>query len=51
MTYFSDFDYDDHYFDDETMRKRILRDAEDMYLEDSFESVPDDLIEALEEVY
>ncbi len=47
MTYFSDFDYSDSYINDETIRKNILREAEDMYLEDSYETVPEDLFDDL----
>lgn len=44
MTYFSDFDYY-HNYDDPMTRDRILREAEEEYLEDSYESVPLDLLE------
>ena len=44
MTYFSDFDYY-HDYDDPTTRERILREAEEEYLQDSYESVPMDLLE------
>ena len=44
MTYFSDFDFHPNY-DDPTTRDRILRDAEEEYLEDTPESVPWDLLE------
>ncbi len=44
MTYFSDFEYSYDY-DDPVVRDRILRDAEEEYLEDSFETVPQDLLE------
>jgi hypothetical protein len=43
MTYFSDFDYQTNY-DDPIARDRILREAEEEYLEDSSESVPWDLL-------
>ncbi len=51
MTYFSDFDYSDYYMNDEVIRKTILREAEDMYLEASVETVPEDLFDDLEELY
>ncbi len=52
MTYFSDFDYSDQYLNDETIRKNILREAEDMYIETSYETVPEDLFEdPIEELY
>jgi hypothetical protein len=50
MTYFSDFDTTEYYYDDYNVRKSILRNVEDIYLEDSHETVPMDLIEELEEL-
>jgi hypothetical protein len=47
MTYFSDFDTTEYYYDDYTVRQNILRNAEDIYLEDSYETVPEDLLEDL----
>ncbi len=44
MTYFSDFDYTDNY-DDPMIRDRILREAEEEYIETSQETVPWDLLE------
>lgn len=44
MTYFSDFDYQPNY-DDPTTRDRILRDAEEEYLEESPENIPWDLLQ------
>jgi len=45
MTYFSDFETTEYYYDDYSVRKSILRDAEDIYLEDSIETVPLDLFD------
>ena len=50
MTYFSDFDFHPNY-DDPTTRDRILRDAEEEYLEDTPESVPWDLLEDFQRRY
>lgn len=50
MTYFSDFETTEYYYDDYSMRKSILRDAEDIYLEDSYETVPEDLLDDLSEL-
>jgi hypothetical protein len=47
MTYFSDFETTEYYYDDEQLRKTILRDAEDMYLETSLETVPEHLFQGL----
>lgn len=47
MTYFSDFECTDHYYHDEQLRKSILNQADDMYIEDAFETVPDDLFDDL----
>ncbi len=50
MTYFSDFDTTEYMYDDYSMRKSILRDAEDIYLEDSYETVPAELLDELEDL-
>jgi hypothetical protein len=50
MTYFSDFETTEYYYDDYSIRKDILRNAEDMWLEDSLETVPTDLLEGFEDV-
>lgn len=50
MTYFSDFDTTEYLYDDYNIRQHILRDAEDIYLVDSYETVPEDLLESLEEL-
>jgi hypothetical protein len=44
MTYFSDFDYRDNY-DDPMVRQRIFDELEEQIFEDSYESVPLDLLE------
>jgi hypothetical protein len=49
MTYFSDFDTTEYMYDDYSMRKSILRNAEDIYLADSYETVPEDLFDDLTE--
>jgi len=48
MTYFSDFDYQDN-FDDEAIRKDILRNAEYLHLEYSQEYIPEDLLSEFDE--
>lgn len=48
MTYFSDFDTTEYYYNDENLRKSILTQAEDMYLEPTYETVPDDLLADLD---
>jgi hypothetical protein len=50
MTYFSDFDTTEYMYDDYIVRKNILRNAEDFYLEDSYETVPEDLLDDLREL-
>ena len=47
MTYFSDFDSTEYYYNDEQLRKSILNQANDMYLEPSLETVPEDLFDYL----
>ena len=47
MTYFSDFDSTEYYYNDESLRKSILSQAEDAYLEPSLETVPEDLFDDL----
>lgn len=47
MTYFSDFDTTEYYYDDYSIRQNILRNAKDIYLEDSIETVPEDLFDDL----
>ena len=47
MTYFSDFDSTEYYYHDEQLRKSILDQANDMYLEPSLETVPEDLFDDL----
>jgi hypothetical protein len=49
MTYFSDFETTEYYYDDYSIRKSILRNAEDIYLETSLETVPEDLFDDLTE--
>lgn len=51
MTYFSDFDSTEYYYNDENLRKSILSQAEDIYLEPSLETVPDDLFDDLDLPY
>ena len=51
MTYFSDFDSTEYYYNDEQLRKSILNQANDMYLEPSLETVPDDLFDQLDLPY
>jgi hypothetical protein len=50
MTYFSDFETVS-YLDDYNARQSILKDAESILLHDSTETVPEDLLEAFEELY
>jgi hypothetical protein len=50
MTYFSDFDTTEYMYDDYSMRKSILQSAEHIYLEDSYETVPEDLLDDLREL-
>lgn len=50
MTYYSDFESVD-YLDDYSARQTILRDFETISLMDSTETVPEDLLEAFEDVY
>ena len=45
MTYFSDFDYNYDIFDDPAARDRIIHEMEDQLFEDSYETVPTDLLE------
>lgn len=47
MTYFSDFDSTEYYYHDEQLRKSILQETSEMYLEPSLETVPDDLFDDL----
>jgi hypothetical protein len=47
MTYFSDFETTEYYYDDYSVRKNILRNAEDQWMETSFETVPEDLLDDL----
>jgi len=47
MTYFSDFDSTEYYYNDENLRKSILSQAEDIYLEPTLETVPEDLFDDL----
>lgn len=49
MTYFSDFETVD-YLNDYSSRQNILRDAENLSLWDSEESVPEDLLEAFDDL-
>jgi hypothetical protein len=51
MTYFSDFETTEYYYDDEQLRKTILRSAEDQYLSPSYETVPEALLIDLEIEY
>jgi hypothetical protein len=44
MTYFSDFEQVD-YLDDYNARQSILQDVENVYLKDTIETVPNDLLE------
>ena len=45
MTYFSDFETTEYYYNDEQLRKNILNEVEEMYVEPSFETVPHDLFD------
>ena len=47
MTYFSDFDSTEYLFNDYNVRQSTLRSVEDIYLEDSIETVPEDLFDDL----
>ena len=49
MTYFSDFDFQPNY-DDPMTRDRVLRDAEEEYLEETPESIPWDLLEDFQSI-
>ena len=51
MTYFSDFESTEYYYNDEQLRKSILQQADDMYLEPSYETVPEELFDDLELPY
>lgn len=51
MTYFSDFETTEYYYDDEQLRKTILREAEKRYLSASYETVPEALLMDLEIEY
>ena len=44
---FSDFETTEYCYDDEQLRKTILRNAEDQYLSPSYETVPQDWLEDL----
>jgi|LakMenEpi03Aug12_release.lakeMendotaPanAssembly.Ray.scaffolds.fasta_scaffold3330460_1 hypothetical protein len=44
MTYFSDFEHVD-YLDDYNARQNILQDIENVYLKDTIETVPNDLLD------
>jgi hypothetical protein len=50
MTYFSDFE-SVSYLDDYNARQSILKDVEGITLRDSTETVPEDLLEAFDDVY
>lgn len=50
MTYFSDFDTTEYYYNDYQLRENILRNAEDIYLEASHETVPEDLLSEFDDV-
>jgi hypothetical protein len=45
MTYFSDFEPTEYMYDDYSIRKSIIRSAEDQWLETSLETVPEDLFD------
>lgn len=47
MTYFSDFDTTEYMYEDYSVRKSILRSAEDQWMETSLETVPEDLFDDL----
>lgn len=51
MTYFSDFDYQDDYFNNESLRKSILHQADELYEEPPTEFLPEDILTVFEEVY
>jgi hypothetical protein len=51
MTYFSDFETTEYMYDDYNARQSILKDVEGISLHDSTETVPEDLLEAFEDVY
>jgi hypothetical protein len=51
MTYFSDFDYQDDFINNESLRKSILDQANDLYEEPSTELLPEDILTVFEEVY
>lgn len=48
MTYFSDFDSTEYYYDDEGLRKEAFRHLDDMYLNPEYETVPEALLQDLE---
>ncbi len=51
MTYFSDFDTSEYYYNDETLRKSVLSFAEDVYLEPVVESLPNDIFDEVDLPY
>jgi hypothetical protein len=48
MTYFSDFETTEYYYDDEDLRKEAFRQLDNMYLNPSYETVPEALLQDLE---
>lgn len=47
MTYFSDYDHDYDYYNDENLRKEIFRQMDDAYLNPYYETVPEALLQDL----
>lgn len=47
MTYFSDFDTTEYYYDDENLRKQAFRQLDGMYLNPDYETVPEALLQEL----
>jgi hypothetical protein len=48
MTYFSDFDSTEYYYNDEQLRKTVLSEVEEMYLEPAEDNIPVDLFDDLD---
>lgn len=48
MTYFSDFDTTEYYYNDETLRREAFRHLDDMFMNPHYETVPEALLLDLE---
>ena len=44
MTYFSDFETTEYYYEDEDLRRQAFRQLNDMYLNPVYETVPEALL-------